>query len=128
MIKHFYTKKALSYCKFLRNNATDSEKLLWYYLKKKQMGGFKFRRQQPIGPYIVDFYCASVKLIVELDGSLHNHQKRKYHDLERDKFLSKEGHTILRIQCHEIFRNSEGVLETIWSYLTKLCPSNMKND
>ncbi len=67
--KNSYSQKKLQFAKNLRHNQTDAEGLLWYYIRSKQLGGFKFKRQQIIGKYIVDFVCFEKKLIIELDGS-----------------------------------------------------------
>jgi len=69
--------------KELRRNATETEKYLWRYLKAKQLGGLKFRRQHPIGNYIVDFVCIEKSLVIELDGGQHTIEKEK--DLQRDR-------------------------------------------
>ena len=80
-IKRQHTQNNLKFAQELRQNVTDVERLLWYHLRNKQLGGYKFRRQQPIEKYIVDFVCMSNKLIVELDGSHHAEQQAA--DLKR---------------------------------------------
>ena len=95
----------------LRKHATDVEKLLWSKLRAKQIKGCKFRRQQPIGNFIVDFVCMAGKLIIELDGGQHATQKGK--DKIRDNWLKKEGYEVLRFWNNEVFENLEGVLEVI---------------
>ncbi|MCP4713564.1 MAG: endonuclease domain-containing protein [Deltaproteobacteria bacterium] len=99
------------FAKQLRKNATDAERFLWSKLRAKQVGGFKFRRQQPIGKYIVDFVNLEKKVIVELDGSQHAENKAKDH--ERDTWLKQEGFAVLRFWNNELFENIEGVLEVI---------------
>ncbi len=74
----------------LRKNPTDAERVLWRHLRFRQMGGHKFRRQQAIGPDIVDFFCPEERLIIEVDGSQHAEQK--YYDRERDHWLSRQGY------------------------------------
>ena len=95
----------------LRTQSTEAEKLLWKYLRSKQLEGFKFRRQQPIGNYIVDFVCFEKRLIIELDGGHHALDKGK--DVERDTWLSAEGFKVLRFWNTDVLMNIDGVLETI---------------
>ena len=75
LASHKYTTSAQNNAKILRNNLTKPEIILWNYLKCKQLNGLKFRRQQPIGKYIVDFMCCNPKLVIELDGGQHNTDK-----------------------------------------------------
>jgi very-short-patch-repair endonuclease len=79
----------------LRLNATEAERKLWSCLRDKRLLGLRFRRQQPIGPYIADFYCAAAKLIVELDGSQHANAQAQY-DLSRTTWLEARGYKVLR--------------------------------
>lgn len=101
----------------LRNNATKQEKNLWQYLNKSQLG-YKFRRQQPIGSYIVDFFCSSLKLIIELDGGQHNETLNIEYDKKRTEFLTKNGYRVLRIWNNDVDNNIEGVVEYIKMNLT----------
>ena len=114
-IQRSYSKKTLEQAKALRQRQTDAEGLLWHYLRKKQLGGFKFRRQQPIGPYIVDFACMPEKLLVELDGG--QHAERAAHDQRRDAFLRSKGYRVLRFWNNEVFENCYGVLERVYEAL-----------
>jgi very-short-patch-repair endonuclease len=79
----------------LRLNATDAERKLWYCLRDKRLLGLRFRRQQPIGPYVADFYCSAAKLIIELDGSQHGNTRAQY-DLNRTRWLEARGYKVLR--------------------------------
>lgn len=90
----------------LRNNPTDAERKLWYYLKNSNLGQ-KFRRQQPIGRYFTDFVCLKKFLIIELDGGQHYGSAN---DKLRDEYFKKEGFTVLRFWNNEIIENIEGVL------------------
>jgi very-short-patch-repair endonuclease len=101
----------LSKARELRNNCTDAELLLWRYLRNSQIEGVKFRRQQAIETYIVDFVSFSPKLIVELDGSQHADNRR--YDEKRDACLRKNGFMVLRFWNNEVFENMEGVLEVV---------------
>ena len=97
--------------KRLRKNATHVETLLWNQLRARQIEGAKFRRQQPIGGYIVDFVSFEKKLIVELDGGQHASSPEK--DQERDHWLSRSGFKVLRFWNNDVLQNLPGVLETI---------------
>ena len=99
--------------KELRTDGTAAEAVLWKHLQKRQLLGKKFRRQQSIGPFIVDFYCHECRVIVELDGSVHNGYWVGEYDAERTKFLEENGMLVLRFQNGELFENLPAVLETI---------------
>jgi len=94
--------------KNLRKRSTDAETLLWNHLRMKQLEGLKFRRQQPINSYIVDFVCFENRLIIEVDGGQHASEKER--DVERDIHLTKNGFRVLRFWNNEVFTNIEGVL------------------
>jgi len=98
----------------LRKNLPPAEKIIWRRLKRKQLAGYKFRRQYGIGKYIVDFYCPSVKLAIEIDGKSHDMDVvvRRY-DRERQRFIESFGVFVLRFNNLEIYRNLEGVLQEI---------------
>ena len=106
-----YDSDNLQNARTLRRERTDAEGLLWDRLRGKGLCGHKFRRQQPIGPYIADFACMSEKLLVELDGG--GHAERRSEDRERDEFLRRRGYRVLRFWNTEVFENLEGVLEKI---------------
>ena len=97
--------------KNLRKRATQAESVLWSRLRERQIEGVKFRRQQPIGEFIVDFVSFERRLIIELDGGQHAAAFEKDH--ERDKKLSGEGYSVLRFWNNEVLANLEGVLEVI---------------
>ena len=106
-----YAGKTLQNAQSLRGSRTDAEGILWYHLRARGLDGRKFRRQQPIGPYIADFACMSEKLLVELDGG--GHVERKAEDHERDEYLHRSGYRVLRFWNTEVFENLHGVLEKI---------------
>jgi very-short-patch-repair endonuclease len=101
----------LDFARQLRSKQTDCENLLWSRLRAHRLSGLKFRRQQPIGVYVVDFLCPEKNLIVELDGG--QHQERAEYDKARDAWLKSEGYTVLRYWNNEVMENLEGVLEDI---------------
>jgi very-short-patch-repair endonuclease len=100
----------------MRGAPTDSELRLWRLLRDRRLSGFKFRRQVPVGPYIVDFLCVGAKLIVEADGSQHAESLR---DNIRDAYLASRGWKVLRFWNNEVLQNREGVLETIFAHAAK---------
>lgn len=109
--------KNLSYLKErrreLRNNLTPAEAALWNILKNSQLKGRKFRRQQSFENYIVDFYCPAEKLIIELDGQVHNNPAAVLADEERDKRLAELGYKVLRFENKDVFRSTEWLIAEI---------------
>ena len=101
------------YAKKLRRKSIRAEALLWSRLRSKQMNGIKFRRQQPVAKFIVDFVSFDKRIIIELDGGQHASEDVKAKDDKRDRFLSENGFKVLRFWDNEVFENLEGVLETI---------------
>lgn len=101
----------------LRKKPTDAERLLWQHLRLKQIENFKFRRQHPIGKYIVDFICLEADLIIELDGGQHNTNENTNADLVRTAWLESQGLKVLRFWNHEVFTKLTVVKETIWNAL-----------
>lgn len=99
--------------KELRSHATPAEAALWKMLKNSQVGGYKFRRQHGIGPYILDFYCPLLRLDIELDGSAHDAPMADKHDEIRTKFLQKQGITVLRFRNELVYRNPNAIIEEI---------------
>lgn len=99
--------------KALRNNSTSAEGELWKYLKGGQLQGRKFRRQHSVGNYILDFYCPSEKLAIELDGQVHLHSAAQQADQERDEILAELGVKVLRIENGDIFQHLDSVLQEI---------------
>jgi very-short-patch-repair endonuclease len=99
--------KTLQRAKELRRDLTPAEQLLWSVIRADRLAGLRFRRQHPIGPYIADFYCHEVKLIVELDGE--SHEYRINHDLERTRYLKALELRVFRVPNEEVLTNLEGV-------------------
>jgi very-short-patch-repair endonuclease len=96
--------------KRLRSNMTDAERRLWYRLRAHRFAGLKFKRQAPIGQYIVDFICFEHKLIIELDGGQHSENTR---DLARDAWLTSEGYRVMRFWNDDVLKRTNAVLELI---------------
>ena len=104
-------KSLLVFARELRKNSTIAERKLWHRLRSRNFLDLKFRRQEPIGNYIVDFVCYENKLIVELDGGQHNEFSEK--DIPRTKALEKEGFIVLRFWNSDVINNIEGILTII---------------
>ncbi len=101
----------LSNAKTLRTNQTEAEQRLWYHLRAHRFMGYKFKRQKPIGRYIVDFVCLEHRLIIELDGGQHSEQV--VYDQQRDAWLRRQGYTLLRFWNNDVMQQLESVLEQI---------------
>jgi very-short-patch-repair endonuclease len=97
----------------LRERQTEAERVLWGRLRNRQLEGVKFRRQQPIGDYVVDFASFDKRLIVEIDGGQHNEHGILGRDERRAGWLNREGYRILRFWNNEVLNNVDGVLEVI---------------
>jgi very-short-patch-repair endonuclease len=110
--------------KNLRKRATDTERFMWKHLRAKHLEGLKFRRQQPIGKYIVDFVCFEKKIIIELDGGQHTMLSEKQKDIERDKWFKKQGYKVLRFWDNEVLINIQGVLEVVETHCFNHPPLN----
>ncbi|RDV15852.1 endonuclease domain-containing protein [Pontibacter diazotrophicus] len=103
----------------LRGSLTPAEAELWKYLKEGQMEGRKFRRQHSVANYILDFYCPSERLAIELDGQIHQNSNSEYFDEKRDQALESLGINVLRFENKEIFQNLEAVLQEISSSFSR---------
>ena len=97
----------------LRKRMTDVEILLWSHLRNKKLDGFKFRRQHPIWIFIADFYCHEVKLVVELDGGIHQQKEIKEHDINRTAELKRFEIKVIRFTNEEVLENTEKILNQI---------------
>ncbi|HEY4345338.1 MAG TPA: endonuclease domain-containing protein [Parvibaculum sp.] len=106
---------SIQHARNLRVNQTDAEKRLWSHLRNRAFFGFKFRRQAPIGPFIVDFLCEERKLIVELDGGQHGEQAEA--DARRSGYLQAQGYRVNRFWNNDTLANTEGVLTLILAAL-----------
>jgi len=106
--------------KNLRNNCTVAEHILWIFLKGKSLGGCKFRRQYSIGNFVVDFCCPRKKLIIEVDGSVHDDLEVAEYDYERQKIIEGLGFKVVRFTNEEVIKNTETVLEKIKQVLIQL--------
>ena len=105
----------------LRKESTGAERWLWQQLRNRELLGWKFRRQRPIGRYIVDFVCIEKKIIIELDGS--QHAENQTADSKRSEYLKEKGYQILRFWNNDVLVSGEAVLNKILSNLTEDTPS-----
>jgi very-short-patch-repair endonuclease len=105
----------------LRRNMTDAERILWRSLRDRKMGGWKFRRQHPIRPFIVDFVCVERRLIIEVDGG--QHASKVQADASRSSYLRKKGYKILRFWNNQVLNESEAILDMILAALNDDTPS-----
>lgn len=107
--------------KHLRNNSTATERLLWGRLNRKQLAGLKFRRQCPVGSYIVDFVCFEKMLIIEVDGGQHAEHIKQ--DIARDEWLTQNGYRVLRFWNNQVLQETDVVLGMIYNCLTHPHPN-----
>jgi len=110
---NFYNRKLKEHARRLRKNMTDTERFLWSRIRGKQLNGYQFYRQRPIGNFIVDFYCPAARLVIELDGGQHFEEEGKTMDMLRDDYLRGIGIRVLRFSDRDVFKNIEGVIEEI---------------
>jgi very-short-patch-repair endonuclease len=120
-----YDKATLVKAKRLRRDLPVSERKLWSVLRNGQLGGYKFRRQQPIGPFIADFVCQDCRLIVEADGGQHAESAA---DVRRTAFLEDKGYCVLRFWNNDILENVEGVAQVIIAALTTPHPARASRE
>ena len=110
----------LEFAKTMRHNSTDAEHLMWQLLRAKRFMNLKFRRQHVIEPYIVDFYCHEIGLVIELDGSQHGMDDAIEYDAERTNFLEALGLTVVRYWNDDVLSRTEVVLEDLWRRCSEL--------
>jgi very-short-patch-repair endonuclease len=112
-----YNKRIKELARELRHNQTEAENFLWQRVRKRQRKNCRFYRQRIICDYIADFYCPEAKLVIEIDGSQHYSEPGLAKDYRRDRHLTDLGLSVMRFSAKEVFENTEGVLEMIYSRL-----------
>ena len=117
------TKTITARSRHLRGNMTDAERRLWQGLRRGQLNGFQFRRQHPVGPYTLDFYCPSLRLAVEVDGGQHA-KARKHTDDRRRRWLADKDIVVVRYWNNDVLSNLRGVLEDLLAHVEK-CASGL---
>lgn len=115
---HTHTDRAIfqdikEHARYMRQNPTPAERTLWRRLRAKQVGGFRFRRQHPIGRFIADFYCAAARLVIEIDGSIHDATEQREYDAARQAHLEEVGLRVLRFSNAEVINETDVVVEVI---------------
>ncbi len=116
-MKIFNSKTSKSLRRKLRNESPKAEQILWCHLRKRQIEGFKFRRQTSIDDYIVDFYCPEAKLVIEIDGDTHFEPETESQDRERERHIKSLGIKILRFTNLDVYNNIEAVIRVIMKEL-----------
>jgi very-short-patch-repair endonuclease len=112
--------------KKLRQNSTEAEKVIWSMVRSRQIQGLKFYRQYGIGKYIVDFYCPSLRLAIELDGGQHNEVINKMADEQRADYLKLQNVQVLRFWNNDVLTNKQGVYQKIIDFITPLTPLTLR--
>ena len=112
-----YNKKLKARSRKLRSSMTDAEIALWVKLRRKQLHGLQFYRQKPLGNFIVDFYCPTAQLIIEIDGGQHYEEEGRFRDGLRDGYLESLGLRVLRFSNLDVLKNVDGVIAVILEYL-----------
>jgi very-short-patch-repair endonuclease len=102
-----------------RRESTNAERKLWHALRAHRLAGLSFRRQAPCGPFIADFLCAEARLIVEVDGATHSSDEEVASDKRRDAWLAANGYRVLRVTNEDVYRNLDGVCETILAWVER---------
>ena len=110
--------------RMMRKHSTPAEDQLWQRLRRKRLAGFHFRRQHPIVRYIVDFYCAEARIVVEVDGAVHDRPGQEGYDMERQEFLESLGLRVMRFKNDEVMRGTDGVVKAIADALESTPPPN----
>lgn len=108
---NFYYNKTRA--RYLRKIETRAEKLLWIRLRNRQVAGFKFRRQHPIGYFVSDFYCHEIKLIIELEGKIHDKKEQKEYDKLRKELIETWGYKIINFRNRQIYNDIENVMQCV---------------
>lgn len=114
---HGANKETKKFAKDLRHNSTSAKDLFWKMARNRKILNLKIRRQHPIGKYIADFYCDELKLVIEIDGSIHDLENIKQKDLIRDNFMKEEGLHILRFSNEDVFSNPHLIEEGIKKHM-----------
>ena len=106
----------------LRKKETWAEKLMWRWLRDRRFSGYKFRRQHPVGDYVLDFFCEEARLNVELDGSRHGFPDQRKHDTDREAYLKSRGVKTLRFWNSHLRRNAQSIRDAIFNELQSCAP------
>ena len=117
-MKHIpYNKDLKEFSRELRSNQTLGETLLWTQLQRRQVRGYQFNRQKPLGNYIVDFYCKKLQLVIEVDGNSHHFEETSVRDVQRQRILEEKGLKFLRFTEHDVRKSMDDVLRQIEQFI-----------
>jgi len=116
------TRKQTAIARTLRKNDTWAERLMWSWLRDRRFSAYKFRRQQPLGDHILDFFCLEARLDIELDGRQHGFPEGRKLDVERDAWLETHGVKVLRFWNSRLRREKQFIRDTIWRALQERAP------
>jgi very-short-patch-repair endonuclease len=126
---NYGNRELVSKARKLRNNMTKSEIILWSRIRSKKVNGYKFRRQQPIFDYIVDFYCHELKLIIEVDGEIHFSSEQMKSDIKRDEILRINGYNVLHLSDLEVETELNNSINKLLSFISEIhCPEENSKD
>lgn len=114
------TQRGKTFARRLRKSETDAERKIWQQLRSRNLNNAKFRRQHPVGPYVVDFICINEKLVIELDGS--QHQRQQDYDAERTTYLERAGYRVVRFWDDDVLLKTESVMQAIFDALGSPSP------
>ena len=124
LMVYYGNRELIKRARVLRSNMTRAEIILWSRLRSKKIDGYKFRRQQPIFDYVIDFYCHELKLIIEVDGEIHSLTEKTDSDIKRDKILKINGYHLIRLSNFEIETNIDATIRKIRTFIkSDLSPS-----
>jgi very-short-patch-repair endonuclease len=118
-----YSHSIIELARRFRRSPTEAEGVLWKHLRGSGLGGLKFKRQHRFGRYIVDFYCAELQLVVEVEGGIHDHDDQREYDTAKFNEIESHGLTVLRVKNEDVMNNTEQVLNTILSCHATSTPS-----
>ena len=117
-MKHIpYNKDLKEFSRELRSNQTLGETLLWTQLQRRQVRGYQFNRQKPLGNYIVDFYCKKLQLVIEVDGNSHHFEETSVRDVQRQRILEEKGLKFFRFTEHDVRKSMDDVLRQIEQFI-----------
>ncbi len=116
--------KSYERAKAFRKALTPPEARLWLYLKERKLRGLRFRKQHPVGPYILDFFCVEAALAVEVDGSIHEQPERAAHDQQRTEWLNARGIRVVRIAARDVL----GALEGVLGFIGRVCEERLPSE
>ena len=117
LMGYYGNRELVKRARVLRSNMTLAEIILWSRLRSKKIDGYRFRRQQPIFDYVIDFYCHELKLIIEVDGEIHSLTEKTDSDLKRDKILKINGYHIIRLSNFEIETDLDATISKIRTFI-----------